>query len=58
MHMTHNMQPMEVAGRMLGLAVAGKEGVQVFLNGADGWAPSGNWMVPNRSRGDQDGKSG
>jgi hypothetical protein len=45
MHMTHNMQPMEVPGRILGLSIAGKEGVQVFLNGADGWAPSGNWMV-------------
>mgnify|MGYP000984418302 CR=1 FL=1 len=45
MHMTHNFQPMEVSQRFLGMAVAGKEGVQVFLNGANGWAPSGNWMV-------------
>ena len=45
MHMTHNMEPMEVKGAFLGMAVAGKEGVQVFLDGADGWAPSGNWMV-------------
>ncbi|MPR35372.1 FG-GAP repeat domain-containing protein [Salmonirosea aquatica] len=45
MHMTHNMEPMEVRGAFLGMAVAGKEGVQVFLDGADGWAPSGNWMV-------------
>jgi hypothetical protein len=52
MHMTHNLQPMEVSGRFLGLAVGGKEGVQVFLNGADGWAPSGNWMVPNRGVGE------
>ena len=52
MHMTHNFQPMEVPGRFLGLAVAGKEGVQVFLNGADGWAPSGNWMVPERGVGE------
>ena len=52
MHMTHNMNPMEVAGRFLGVAVAGKEGVQVFLNGADGWAASGNWMVPNKGVGE------
>lgn len=45
MHMTHNLEPMEVKGAFLGMAVAGKEGVQVFLDGADGWAPSGNWMV-------------
>lgn len=45
MHMTHNFEPMEVKGAFLGLAVAGKEGVQVFLKGVDGWAPSGNWMV-------------
>ncbi|NIJ51513.1 FG-GAP repeat domain-containing protein [Dyadobacter arcticus] len=52
MHMTHNLQPMEVPGRMLGLSVAGKEGVQVFLNGADGWAPSGNWMVADKGVGE------
>ena len=52
MHMTHNMQPMEVPGRLLGLSVAGKEGVQVFLNGADGWAPSGNWMVADKGVGE------
>jgi hypothetical protein len=52
MHMTHNLQPMEVPGRLLGLSVAGKEGVQVFLNGADGWAPSGNWMVSERGVGE------
>lgn len=52
MHMTHNLQPMEVPGRMAGLAVAGKEGVQVFLNGADGWAPSGTWMVPGTGVGE------
>lgn len=52
MHMTHNLQPMEVPGRMLGLAVAGKEGVQVFLSGADGWAPSGNWMVADKGVGE------
>ncbi len=45
MHLTHNFQPMEVSDRFLGLAVAGKEGVQVFLYGVDGWAKSGNWMV-------------
>lgn len=45
MHMTHNLEPMEVKGAFLGMAVAGKEGVQVFLDGAEGWAPSGNWMV-------------
>ena len=45
MHLTHNMEPMEVKGAFLGMAVAGKEGVQVFLDEADGWAPSGNWMV-------------
>ncbi len=45
MHMTHNLEPMEVKGAFLGLAVAGKEGVQVFLKGMDGWAPSGSWMV-------------
>ena len=45
MHMTHNFEPMEVKGAFLGLAVAGREGVQVFLKGADGWAASGNWMV-------------
>ncbi len=45
MHMTHNFQPMEVEDRFLGLAVAGKEGVQVLLNGATEWAKSGNWMV-------------
>lgn len=45
MHMTHNFEPMEVKGAFLGLAVAGKEGVQVFLKGVDGWAPSGSWMV-------------
>jgi hypothetical protein len=52
MHMTHNFQPMEVPGRFLGLAVGGKEGVQVFLNGANGWAPSGNWMVANNGIGE------
>ena len=52
MHMTHNFQPMEVAGRFLGLTVGGKEGAQVFLNGADGWAPSGNWMVANNGIGE------
>ncbi|MCF0052928.1 FG-GAP-like repeat-containing protein [Dyadobacter sp. LJ53] len=52
MHMTHNMQSMEVPGRMLGLAIAGKEGVQVFLDGADGWAPSGTWMVPQTGVGE------
>lgn len=52
MHMTHNFQPMEISGRMAGLSIAGKEGVQVFLNGADGWAPSGNWMVPERGVGE------
>jgi hypothetical protein len=52
MHMTHNMQPMEVPNRMLGLAIAGKEGVQVFLDGADGWAPSGTWMVPGKGVGE------
>jgi hypothetical protein len=25
--------------------VAGREGVQIFLKGVDGWAASGNWMV-------------
>lgn len=39
------MEPMEVRGAFLGMAVAGKEGVQVFLDGAEGWAASGNWMV-------------
>jgi hypothetical protein len=52
MHMTHNMQPMEVPGRILGLSIAGKEGVQVFLDGADGWAPSGNWMVAGNGVGE------
>lgn len=52
MHMTHNFQPMEVPGRFVGLAVASKEGVQVFLNGVDGWAPSGNWMVPGQGVGE------
>ncbi|QRR03494.1 FG-GAP repeat domain-containing protein [Dyadobacter sandarakinus] len=52
MHMTHNFQPMEIAGRMLGVSIAGKEGVQVFLDGANGWAPSGNWMVPGRGVGE------
>ncbi|MCE6988222.1 VCBS repeat-containing protein [Dyadobacter sp. CY323] len=52
MHMTHNLQPMEVPGRLLGLSVAGKEGVQVFLSGADGWAPSGNWMVADQGVGE------
>jgi hypothetical protein len=52
MHMTHNFQPMEVPGRFVGLAVAGKEGVQIFLNGADGWAASGNWMVPGQGVGE------
>ncbi|MCF2491764.1 MULTISPECIES: FG-GAP and VCBS repeat-containing protein [Dyadobacter] len=52
MHMTHNMHPMEVPGRMLGLAVAGKEGVQVFLDGAEGLAPSGTWMVPQTGVGE------
>jgi len=52
MHMTHNFQPMEVSERFLGLAVGGKEGVQIFLNGADGWAPSGNWMVANNGIGE------
>ncbi|MCE7065328.1 FG-GAP and VCBS repeat-containing protein [Dyadobacter sp. CY326] len=52
MHMTHNMQSMEVPGRMLGVAIAGKEGVQVFLDGADGWAPSGTWMVPQTGVGE------
>ena len=52
MHMTHNFQPMEVSERFLGLAVAGKEGVQIFLNGADGWAASGNWMVPGKGVGE------
>lgn len=52
MHMTHNFQPMEVSRRFAGLAVGSKEGVQVFLNGADGWAPSGNWMVPGQGVGE------
>jgi hypothetical protein len=52
MHMTHNFQPMESAGRFLGVAVAGKEGVQVFLNGASNWAPSGNWMVADKGVGE------
>ncbi len=52
MHMTHNFQPMESAGRFLGLAVGGKEGVHVFLNGANGWAPSGNWMVADKGIGE------
>jgi hypothetical protein len=52
MHMTHNLQPMEVPGRLLGLSIAGKEGVQVFLSGADGWAPSGNWMVADQGVGE------
>lgn len=52
MHMTHNFQPMEVPGRFAGLAVGSKEGVQVFLNGVDGWAPSGNWMVPGQGVGE------
>ena len=52
MHMTHNFQPMEVSGRFAGLAVGSKEGVQVFLNGVDGWAPSGNWMVPGQGVGE------
>jgi hypothetical protein len=52
MHMTHNFQPMEVAGRFLGLAVGGKEGAQVFLNGANGWAASGNWMVADKGIGE------
>jgi hypothetical protein len=45
MHVTHNFDPIEVPGRMLGLAVAGKQGVQVFLYGAEGWSASGNWLV-------------
>lgn len=45
MHATHNFQPMEVPGRFSGMAVGGKQGVQLFLHGADGWAPSGNWFV-------------
>ncbi|TDB63987.1 FG-GAP repeat domain-containing protein [Arundinibacter roseus] len=52
MHMTHNMEPMEVKGAFLGMAVAGKEGVQVFLKGVDGWAASGNWMVLNQGVGE------
>jgi hypothetical protein len=52
MHMTHNFQPMEVSNRFLGMALAGKEGVQVFLHGADGWAASGNWMVPGNGVGE------
>jgi len=52
MHMTHNFHPMEVSGRFLGMTVAGKEGAQVFLNGADGWAASGNWMVADKGIGE------
>lgn len=52
MHMTHNFHPLEVPDRFLGLAIAGKEGVQVFLHGATGWAPSGNWMVPGKPAGE------
>lgn len=52
MHMTHNLHPLETPGKFLGVAVGGKEGVQVFLNGAEGWAPSGNWMVANHSVGE------
>lgn len=47
MHMTHNFHPLEAKNSFLGLAIGGKEGVQVFLNGAEGWASSGNWMVSN-----------
>lgn len=52
MHMTHNFEPMEVKDSFLGLAVAGKEGVQVFLKGVDGWAPSGSWMVQKNGVGE------
>ncbi|GAB2779396.1 VCBS repeat-containing protein [Rhabdobacter roseus] len=51
MHLTHNFQPMEVPNRFLGLAVGGKQGAQVFLKGVDGWAPSGNWLVPAGGQG-------
>lgn len=52
MHATHNFQPMEVPGRLSGLAVGGKQGVQLFLNGAEGWAPSGNWFVSGYGSGE------
>ncbi|TLV00738.1 FG-GAP repeat domain-containing protein [Dyadobacter luticola] len=52
MHMTHNFQPMEVSGKLLGVSVAGKEGVQVFMNGADGWATSNQWMVADKGVGE------
>jgi len=52
MHATHNFQPMEVPGRLSGLAVGGKHGVQLFLNGAEGWAPSGNWFVSGYGSGE------
>lgn len=52
MHATHNFQPMEVPNRLTGLAVGGKQGVQLFLQGADGWAPSGNWFVSGHSVGE------
>lgn len=52
MHLTHNFQPMEVSGSFVGLTVGGKEGAQVFLNGADGWAASGNWMVSGKGIGE------
>ena len=47
MNVTHNFDPIEIPGRMLGLAVAGKQGVQIFLHGAEGWSASGNWLVAN-----------
>lgn len=52
MHATHNFQPMEVPGRLSGMAVGGKQGVQLFLHGADGWAPSGNWFVSGYGSGE------
>lgn len=52
MHATHNFQPMEVPGRLSGLAVGGKQGVQLFLNGAEGWAASGNWFVSGYGTGE------
>jgi hypothetical protein len=52
MHATHNFQPIEVPNRLAGLAVGGKQGVQLFLHGANGWAPSGNWFVSGHSIGE------
>jgi hypothetical protein len=52
MHLTHNFQVLEEAGKSLKAAIGGKEGVRLFEYKGKAWVPTTQWLVKDHPVGE------